>query len=73
VSVAATLLGADNVRTVEIPDVVIPADALRATGTTAHAFDLPLSRLDSGLHLLSVTVAADGRRAIRRDLVFRVR
>jgi hypothetical protein len=55
-----------------VNDVV---DAARFNGTRAadYQFDLPLDRLEPGLHLLSITASLSQGRTVRRDVVFRLR
>jgi hypothetical protein len=73
VDITARLLTAADREAAAIPPVTIPAVAFAATRSAEHLFDLPLGSLESGLHLLSMTATFDGRRSIRRDVVFRVR
>jgi VWFA-related protein len=73
VEVAARIVGADDRELLELPPAVIAPDAFSETRDADYLLDLPLSRLPSGLHLLSLTATFDERRVLRRDLVFRVR
>jgi hypothetical protein len=72
VNIAARVLGADNVEPVTVNDVVDAArfDAGRAAD---YVLDLPLDRLEPGLHLLSITASLPQGRTVRRDVVFKLR
>jgi hypothetical protein len=73
VTIEARVLDADHRESIVLPPTTIAADAFTPAGAAAHVFDLPLTELPSGLHVLSVTANFDNSRVVRRDVVFRVR
>jgi hypothetical protein len=73
VQVSARILGADDAEAVEIPASTIPREAFAGDRTAQYLTELPLARLPSGLHLLTISATSEDARVIRRDLVFRVR
>ena len=73
VEVSTRILGADNKEALEIPVTAIPVESFETDRSADYTLDLPLSKLDSGLHLLSITAAFKDAPLVRRDLVFRVR
>jgi VWFA-related protein len=51
----------------------LPPDRFDAVRSAGVEIPLPLSQLQHGPHLVSITVATPGSTGVRRDLVFRVR
>jgi hypothetical protein len=57
----------------EMPPSAVPVEAFIADRSAEYTTELPLAKLKSGLHLLSITATFDRNRIVRKDLVFRVR
>ena len=72
VAITAELFDASDVRHYENAQT-IEATGFEPDGGAPLRFDVPLSRLKPGPHLLSVTARLPGGRTARRDVVFRVR
>jgi VWFA-related protein len=72
VSIAARVLGADDVEPVTV-DETIDAARFEPARAADYQLDLPFDRLEPGLHLLSITASLPQGRSVRRDVVFKLR
>lgn len=70
--VTSRIVGGDGTVLIEERSALAAA-AFGSAGAADHRFELPLARLSSGLHLLSIAAGFDATSVIRRDVTFRVR